>query len=430
MNKSIFNKADQFSRRRFVSNIAAGCLGLSYSSGLLSSTAQAQTVTLRKGAKAKSVIYLYMNGGMSHIDSFDVKPENNKVKGEASAIKTNADGMRVSKFFPNMAKQMNHVAAINSLTSTQGAHPQGNYFMHTSYESRGTIAHPHMGSWVNHLAGNVHGTLPANIKIRPGKTLGAGWMAGKYAALPIDNPNDGVKYSSRHRRVSENQFNGRLNVLDKMNHEFQQKYKQKSVREYSDIYKDAVKLMSSKDLDAFDISNEKSKDAQAYGNNSFGQGCLLARRLVQKGVRWVEVNLGGWDHHDNIYEGFTENAKTLDQAMAALLNDLNQKGMLESTMVVLATEFGRGPIINQRAGRDHYPKAFTCLLAGGGIKGGQAVGKTDKDGMNVIGNKVKVQDFNATIAHGLGLPLAHKLTSPTGRPFTIADRGKPITSLF
>ena len=429
MDMNIFKNADDISRRNFVGKLAAGCLGVT-AMPMLTSTSQAAQVPINKDAPAKAVIYLYMSGGLSHIDSFDVKPENSKVRGDAGSLKTSADGMRVSKFFPNMAKQMKHVCAVNSLTTTQGAHAEGTYYMHTSYENRGTIVHPYLGSWVNRMAGNVSGTLPANVMIRPGGTLGAGWMPGKYAALPVDNPKEGVKYSKRHRKVKEEEFDRRISVLDKMNKEFQQTYKQRSIREYSDIYQDAVKLMSSKDLDAFDVNQEKDSYKKAYGESSFGLGCLLARRLVQKGVRWVEVNLGGWDHHDDIYGRFNDNSRTLDQAMAALINDLKQQGMLDSTLVVLATEFGRTPFINVNKGRDHFPKAFTCLLAGGGVKGGQAYGKTDKDGINIAENKVKIPDFNATIAHALGLPIDHKLHSATGRPFTVADKGKPITSIF
>ena len=200
MDKNTFLKADEISRRSFINKLAAGCLGVTTIPQLMTSNAHAESFAINKEAPAKAVIYLYMSGGLSHVDSFDVKPENSKVRGEASALKTNADGLRVSKFFPNMAKQMKHVAAINSLTTTQGAHDQGSYYMHTSYESRGTIVHPYLGSWVNRMAGNVHGTLPANVMIRPGGTLGAGWMPGKFAALPVDNPKDGVKYSSRHRK--------------------------------------------------------------------------------------------------------------------------------------------------------------------------------------------------------------------------------------
>ena len=429
MDKKLFNKADEFSRRKFVSNLAAGCLGVSFLSDNMSPSLNAATIPpLRKDAKAKSVIYLYMNGGMSHLDSFDVKPENKKVTGDAAALKTSADGVRVSNYFPKMAKQMHHTAVVNSMTSTQGAHTQGSYFTHTSYESRGTIEHPHMGSWVNYLAGNVHGTLPANVKIFPKKTLGSGWMPGKFSALPIGKPSEGVKYSSRHRNVSSQQFNNRLSVLSKMNQNFQEKHKHSSIKEYNNAYEDAVKLMSSKDLKAFDISGEKNRNS--YGDSRFGEGCLLARRLVEHGVRWVEVNFNGWDHHDNIYDRFPENAATLDTALAGLVSDLKQRGLLDSTLIVLATEFGRKPIMNQRAGRDHFPSAYSQLLIGGGIQGGQLYGQTDKDGMKITKNKVKVPDFNATVAYALGLPLDHVVMSPTDRPFTVAGKGKPITSLF
>jgi uncharacterized protein (DUF1501 family) len=202
------------------------------------------------------------------------------------------------------------------------------------------------------------------------------------------------------------------------------------VSAYGEIYKDAVKLMTSDDLEAFDISKENEQMTSLYGDHKFGQGCLLARRLVEKGVRYVEVNLGGWDNHNAIYENFPDKSAMLDQGMGALIKDLTARGLLDSTLVVLATEFGRTPVINQNNGRDHYPKAFSGLLAGGGIKGGQIYGKTDAGGKNVIENKVNVEDFNATIAYSLGLPIDKILYSPGGRPFQVAHKGKPLTNLF
>lgn len=428
---NIFNKADDITRRSFVRGAAGSLLGVSYMSQFGHAEEKAPAPVNYPKGTAKSVIYLYMSGGMSHLDSFDIKPENSEVRGDAGAIKTNVSGIRVSKFFPEVAKQMDKIAIVNSLTTTQGAHEEGRYIMHTSYAQRGTIRHPDMGAWVTKLGGKISETLPAFVKVGGGgRSLGGGFFEPKYAALPVGDPKSGLQYSTRHKTVSEEVFNDRLAMLKEMNGEFQAKYKQKSVNAYDAMYTDAVKLMTSEDLKAFDLSLEDSKNAARYGENKFGQGCLLARRLVEKGVRFVEVNLGGWDNHSGIYERFAENSKTLDTALAALLADLKSKGLLDSTLVVLATEFGRTPKINQNKGRDHYPKAFSGLLAGGGIKGGQVYGKTDAGGMNVVENKVGVEDFNATIARALGLPVEKILFSPTGRPFQIAHKGKPITALL
>ncbi|MCM8527032.1 MAG: DUF1501 domain-containing protein [Lentisphaeraceae bacterium] len=424
------NKANEVTRRRFVSGAAGSLLGVSY----LSQSAFAKdTPAVQSNVKgtAKSVIYLYMSGGMSHLDTFDIKPDNPEVRGDAGAIKTNADGVRISKFFPKLATQMDKVAIINSLTTTQGAHEEGRYIMHTSYEKRGTIQHPELGAWASKLGGKISKTLPSFVKVGGGgRSLGGGYFEPSFAALPVGDPKAGLQYSTRHRTVNEEVFNDRLAMLQQMNGQFQSKFKQKSVGSYSAMYKDAVKLMTSEDLQAFDISKEDPKIAAKYGEDRFGQGVLLARRLVEKGVKFVEVNLGGWDNHNNIYDGFTEKAGTLDTALGTLLEDLSSRGLLDSTLVVLATEFGRTPKINQNKGRDHYPKAFSGLLAGGGIKGGQIYGKTDTGGMNVVENKVKVQDFNATIATALGLPIDQVLFSPSGRPFQVAHKGKPVTQLF
>ena len=198
------------------------------------------------------------------------------------------------------------------------------------------------------------------------------------------------------------------------------------------MYDEAVRLMKSKDLEAFDLSFEKPAVRDAYGRNGFGQGCLLARRLVENGVRFIEVGYGGWDTHSDNFERVAEKSAGLDQTLAALLDDLSSRGLLDSTLVVLATEFGRTPTIqtNRNNGRNHYPQAFSCLLAGGGIKGGMRYGKTDDEGREVIENQVSVPSFNATIAHALGIDLEKKTMSPTLRPFTVADKGKPILDLF
>ena len=193
---------------------------------------------------------------------------------------------------------------------------------------------------------------------------------------------------------------------------------------------DAIRMMKSEDLQAFDLNKEKDDIRDEYGRNGFGQGCLLARRLIENDVRFVEVTLGGWDTHTNNFDSVENRCATLDQGIASLLRDLERRGLLDETLVVLATEFGRTPTMNQNNGPDHYPKAFSGFLAGGGIRGGQAFGVTDEMGANVLENGVSVPDFNATIAYALGLPLEERVYSRSGRPFTIADKGQPITSIF
>lgn len=386
-------------------------------------------------SKAKHVIYLYMSGGMSHLDTFDPK-DAKSVMGETKPIGTSADGIRVGHWLPETAKQMDKVCVVNSLRSTQGAHEQGTYTMHTSYNMLGTIRHPSLGSWVTKLGGRLHPELPPFVSINSNpEYTGGGFFGAKFAAAPIGNPNDGLQDSKR-VGVDETNFSRRLSLADRMNAKFHEKYPNQDVESYTDLYKEAVKLMNSKDLAAFDLNEESVATKELYGTTRFGLGCLLARRLIQHDVRFVEVQLGGWDTHYDNFAGIETRCKEFDKAFAALLHDLEATGKLKDTLVVVATEFGRTPtlVAEHQVGRDHHPGAFTCLFAGGGIKGGTVYGKTDKEGRKVIENPVTIQDFNATIGYALGLPYDLVLMSPSKRPFKMngADSaaGKPIVSLF
>jgi len=425
---------DELSRRRFLSGAAMSLLGVS-GLPLLESLAAAQQapggpVPLRP-ATAKNVIYLFMSGGMTHLDTFDLKP-GAATQGPTEAMKTNADGVQISSHLPNLARHMDKIAVVNSLNSTQGAHAQGQYFMHTSYTLRGTIKHPTMGAWLNLMGGRQNPNLPGHVQIGGGSNgASAGFLESRFAPLPIGDPAGGLQDSTRPTGVTPETFARRLERAQAMNREFAGEHDQKEVRAYSDMYDEAVRLMSSKDLEAFDLRKEPDALRQAYGTSSFGQGCLLARRLIENKVRFVEVEHGGWDTHNENFESMEEKLPVIDQALSALLSDLDSRGLLEETLVVLTTEFGRTPkIVTERMGRNHYPKAFSGLLAGGGVHGGQKYGKTDATGEEVVENKVSVPDFNATIAYALGLPLDHIVHSPSGRPFTVADKGKPITALF
>ena len=385
---------------------------------------------LRQVPTARNVIYLYMSGGMSHLDTFNPQ-EGVEEAGPVKPIATSADGVRISEYLPLTAKQMHHVAVVNSLTSTQGAHAQGNYFMHTSYTIRSTIRHPSMGAWLTKYQGRSNPSLPASVVVtNDSKHPGAGFFEAAVSPLIVSNPAAGLQNSRRLGSLSETDFDYRLNLADKLDSAFRATYNYADVRAMGDIYKDAVRIMKSEDLIAFDINKESPEMHELYGADPLGQGCLLARRLVEHGVRFVEVTMGGWDTHNDNFVRVPENCAKLDQALAALLGDLDKRGLLKETLVVLTTEFGRTPKINQNEGRDHYPKAFSSILAGGGIRGGQIYGKTNKGGHEVAENKLTPPDFNATIGYALGLPLDQVIYSPSKRPFTVADKGQPVTQLF
>ena len=421
-------------RRAFLGGLARTALGVTLLDSLgslggpLSGLMAAEPGRVRQPARA--CIYLYMNGGMSHLDTFDPKPGNADA-GPVKSLNTAVDGLSLSEYLPLLAKHADKLALIRSLSSNQGAHEQGEYLMRTSYAMRGTIKHPTLGAWTSLFLGKENPTLPPFITIGAGSNHpGAGFMESKYAPLPLGAPDQGLPNSQRPEGVTKEEYAHRLELLKSFNQPFQQAYDVKPVRAYRDLYDEAVTLMGSKDLAAFDLKQESDALRTAYGDSNFGQGCLLARRLVENDVRFVEVGLGGWDTHDDNFDRVSDQAAILDRGLSTLLADLTARGMLGETLVVLATEFGRTPRINQNQGRDHFPKAFTCLLAGGGITGGQVHGQTSENGSEVVKDVVTPEDFNATIAHGLGLPLTQVVTSPSGRPFTVADKGKPLTGLF
>jgi Protein of unknown function (DUF1501) len=426
-------KGDELSRRQFAARTASTLLGVGLLPEVFTSKAHAAfegSSKAKQVATAKNVIYLYMGGGQTHMDTWDVK-EGVETAGPVRPIKTSADGVRISEYLPLTAQQMHHISLINSLTSTQGAHEQGNYMMHTSYDMRGTIRHPSMGAWLNVFQGGGNSTLPNFVFIgNDSRHPGAGFFPAAQNPLYVNNPENGLKNVKLQPGLTEERFQSRMKLADELDKDFRNTFPQRNVKAYADMYDDAMAMMKSEDLKAFDLSQEDPALRKSYGTEAFGQGCLLARRLVERGVRFVEVSLGGWDTHNANFVRVPELCETLDKGLATLIADLNSRGLLDETLIVLTSEFGRTPDINQNVGRDHYPKAFSGLMAGGGIKGGFVYGKTDKEGREVVENKVKIPDFNATIAYALGLPLDQVIYSPSKRPFTIADKGQPVLDLF
>ena len=420
------------SRRHFVGRAAKSFLGVSALAALPDSvfSAGSGASALQQVATAKRVIYLYMNGGMSHLDTFDPKKDR-EVMGPVEQLRTRADDIVLSDNLPLLAQQADKLAVINSMTSTQGAHKQGNYFMHTSYEMRSSIRHPAMGAWLLKMTGRDNPEIPGNVMIGNESTHpGSGFFEASLSPLMVRDPEGGIQNSTMMKGMTEKSFEFHRDLARKLDAPFVEKYNQKNVRAYTDMYDDAVRLMRSRDLAAFDLEKEPEGIKERYGRNSFGQGCLLARRLLEHGVKFVEVSMGGWDTHNANFINVPEKAAELDAALSTLISDLERRGMLGDTLVVLATEFGRTPEINANEGRDHHPQAFSCMLAGGGIQGGRVWGKTDERGAKILDGKVRVEDLNATIAYALGLPLNQVLYSPSARPFTVADKGKPVVGLF
>ncbi len=427
--KDLLNKSSDQNRRRFMANAASTFLGVglapTFSSRLMGAGENASP--LRQIQTAKRVIYLYMSGGMTHLDTFDLK-QGHENQGPVKAIDTTGD-YQISEYLPMLAKHGDKMGVINSMISKTGAHQQARYLAHTSYEMRGTIKHPAMGAWLLTFQDRINPTIPGNVVIGGGsRHPGAGFFPAKVGPLIIGAPDRGLQNVKT--RMEQSDFEFRVGLTKQLGKKFAERYDYKAVRGYGEMYDDAVKLMSSEDLKAFDLSDEPESIRKAYGDDQFGKGCLLARRLVENDVRFVEVSLGGWDTHQSNFTRVPERCNLLDRGMATLIGDLDSRGLLDDTLVVLATEFGRTPRINQNVGRDHYPKAFSAVLAGGGIVGGQKYGKSDEGGESVVEDLVSHADLNATIAYALGLPLNHVLYSPSKRPFTVAQNGKPVTKLF
>ena len=422
--KSELNRLDAATRREFVLRTAKAALGVSVLP-VASQMARAEGVG---GGKAKHVIYLYMSGGMTHIDTFD--PKTGATKGAKDPIKTKAEGMMLGGYMTEMAKVADKFAIVRSMSSKTGVHEAGNYLMHTGYDPRGTIVHPSMGAWASHFLGRATKTLPDSVTIGgPSTHPGAGFFPPALSPIPISNAQTGLQ--NIRPTTAETTFQQRISLMNEFDAGFRNKYTANAnVKAYSEFYDETLSLMKSEDLKAFQISQEDAATREKYGNGGFGQGCLLARRLVEHGVRFIEVQTGGWDMHNDVDQNMTTTGGGMDKAFAALISDLAERGLLESTLVVLGSEFGRTPDINENDGRDHYPVAYSTVFAGGGIKGGFVYGSSDAEGRHVVDKQATVQDFVSTIGYAMGLPVDEVVMSPSNRPFTVGDKGNPITDLF
>jgi Protein of unknown function (DUF1501) len=418
---------DTLSRREVFGHVARATLGVGLVPGI---ARQLDAAVDGKKPQAKNIIYLMMQGAMSHLDTFDPKPGREE-QGETKTIPTKTPGVVFGQSLEKLAGLSDRLAVVRSLTTETGAHEQGQYLMRTSYPMINSIRHPAFGSWAVHAMGKISKDLPSYVLVGNGNDHpGAGFLDPSLTPVPVADPLKGLENTKRPQYLSEENFDRRLALADRIDRDFKAQYAGRQLDAYNQLYKDAVRLMGSVDLQAFDIAQEKPEVRDRYGDSRVGLGCLLARRLVESGVRCVEVEFGGWDMHRDVFEEMDEKGSQLDRAMGTLIEDLEQRGLLASTLVVLATEFGRTPRINENAGRDHHPGVFSCVLAGAGVQGGAVYGQSDEKGFRPDQDPVSVADFNTTIAAACGLPFEKEFHAPNGRPFKIGGGGKPISAVL
>jgi len=435
--RDVVSRMDGWSRRQFIERAARLSLGVGLYAGLNDAIAAEPAKgdvknDAKSGRKAKRLIYLYMSGGMTHLDTFDVKPGSEN-QGKTGAVNTSVAGVQFSEYLPTLAAQFGKMAVIHSMNTETGDHEAGEYLMRTSYEQIATERHPSIGPWIQRLKGRQNKNLPDTVTIAAGaRHPGAGFLDPTFSPLPIGDPNKGLENTQSPGYLTEKSFEKRIALINQFDRKFREKYPLKKVKSYTEFYDEATSLLTSGELQAFDLGKEKPEDRDRYGRDPFGQGCMLARRLIENNVRCVEVTLGGWDMHSTMWDSNTlpKRAGNLDQAVGTLLTDLSARGLLEDTLVVLTTEFGRSPTINYNVGRDHHPAAFSAMLAGAGIKGGQVYGKSDKRGHAVEADGVTPADLNATVAEALGLPRGEIVMSPTLRPFKVAHDGSPVRKIL
>jgi hypothetical protein len=416
------------SRRDLLQLTAAGVLTAPVSGWLDILAARAAEQSPDGKARHKACILLFMNGGPSHVDTFDPKPDNKT--SELKAIPTAVSGIQVSEVLPKVAQQMRDVAVIHSMSTSEGSHGRARYYMHTGYrEGVGGVIHPSIGAIVSAKLGKADDQLPNFVSVGTQASFGSGYLGPMHAPLEVTSPAQGIENLKPIDTLGS--FDQRHSLLDELEKGFVDRVQTPSAQAHQATYQRAAQLMHSPKARAFDLSQEPATLRDAYGRNAFGDGCLLARRLVEFGVSFIEVQLGGWDtHRDNAARIWTLGSQ-LDPAMATLIGDLKSKGLLDTTLVAWMGDFGRTPTVGKQGGRDHYPRAWSAALAGAGIKAGQAIGRTDKNGGTVEDRPVSAIDFMATVCAALGIDYNKNFYSRDGRPMRIVDKGeKVITQLF
>ncbi len=407
-------------RRNMLKMFSASILGMPISNLL--------AATPRKGGTAEHVILFWNSGGMSHLDTWDPKP-GRPVQGEFNPIKTSVPGMEISEIFPELAKQMHNAALIRSIRGTNGDHGRAQYELQTGFNQAPNVMHPGLGSIVVHERDPL-GDLPAYISIS-GNPARAGYLGQQCEAYYVGRPGEKDPYLAFPEGIHHARGKKRLEILARMNARTSDQLDARKLKASETALKDAIALMESPALKAFELNEENPSTVERYGNTEFGRGALLARRLVEKGVRFVQVNRGGFDNHGTIFEAMRNHGATMDPALASLLSDLKANGLLSKTLVLVLSEFGRTPRINDGGGRDHWARVFSAFMAGGGIKGGTIIGASDEDGMDPAERPVKPFDLHATVCHALGIDHNREIITQQGRPMRLLRKdGQPIRELF
>jgi hypothetical protein len=381
--------------------------------------------------QGKACILLWMQGGPSQFETFSPKP-GQESGGQTKAIATNESGIEISENLPELAKVTDKLCLVRSMTSKEGSHPRATFLMHTGYLPTATVRYPTLGSIVASELADRASELPSFVRIG-GRGFGGGNDNAGLLGIdwdPFVMQQAGRLPENTALTTSADRYDRRLKLLTNLEKHYAASGGNQEVSDHQKVYQQAAKMVTSPKMDAFDLAKEPAKMQEMYGDSPFGKGCLLARRLVETGVTFVEVSLGNWDTHQDNAERTKTLCGQLDTPYAALIKDLADRGLLDKTLVIWMGEFGRTPRINPRGGRDHYPRAFDAVLAGGGVRGGQVIGRTDAGGASVEDRPVTVNDLFRTICHSLAIDADKENMSSIGRPIKIVDGGEVVKEVF
>ena len=374
-------------------------------------------------------ILLWMSGGPSQFETFSPKPGHQN-GGETKVIDTSVAGIQIAENLPHLAKVANELAIIRSMTSKEGNHQRATYFLHHGYLPMASVKHPTLGANVADQIGNAASELPSFVQIggRLANSGGGGLLGIDYDPFTLQSaqrPPQNTTPSAQTER-----FARRMRLLESMQGDFASTGGAQVVADQQKVAKRAVDMIHSPKMEVFDLEREPAAVRDAYGSGEFAAGCLMARRLVERGVTFVEVHSRGWDTHQDNFTSVRNLCGQVDQGSARLIADLKERGMLDRTLVIWMGEFGRTPQINPRGGRDHFPKAFNVALAGGGVRGGQVIGATNDAGTEVTERPVMVPDLFRSVYHTLGIDADYENMSGGGRPIKIVDGGEVVSELF
>ncbi len=380
-------------------------------------------------SRGMACILLWMQGGPSQFETFSPKPDHAN-GGETKAISTNVAGIQIAENLPHCAQVMDELAIIRSMTSKEGNHQRATYLLHHGYLPMGGVKFPTLGSNVAHQIGDAANQLPSYVRVggRLPNSGSGGFLGVEYDPLVLNSAERMPQNTKPTTKLDR--YHRRLGLLDSLQSNFAADAGAQVVADHRKLTESAAEMILSPSMKAFDLEQEPRQLREAYGEGNFASGCQMARRLVEHGVTFVEVVSNGWDTHQDVFDRTANLTGQIDQPMAMLIKDLKERGMLDKTLVVWMGEFGRSPRVNPRAGRDHYPKAFNAVVAGGGIQGGQIIGQTNAAGTEVTARPVTVNDLFRTIYHTLDIDADHENMSRLGRPIKLVDGGEVVEELF